>query len=161
MKVCSLLAEPRHTSAPLRILVYSIVILVFWGSSGWAEASLEGVEIRVIPAQGMAFCRFDARGRLRGGHASGGPAVRVYEAEGKVGPAVVQEIWRLAADLRRRGLVKGPVSWDDRSRGQQHLVLYLKDGSQLRLSWPEKQVPEDGVARQLAELLLRHHVGGW
>ena len=123
--------------------------------------AFKSVEIKVMPKEGMAFCKYFRDGKLRGGHVSGGPAVRVFEADGKVGSGVTNEIWTLAGDLQKRHVVKGPATWNAASRDKNHIIVTTEDGQELVVSWPFKGKPEDAQAKELSELLLKHHVGGW
>lgn len=142
--------------------VKNLLLLLMLAVAGHAaEIPIQSVEIKVMPEQGMAFCRYTRDGKLHGGHVSGGPAVNVHEANGQVKKPIIDEIWTLASDLRKRGVVSGPVSWDNQSRRHHHIVVSLEGGTELRLSWREKGQPSDKVARKLADLLLRHHIGGW
>lgn len=120
--------------------------------------SILSVEIKVMPAQGSAFCRYTPDGKTHGGHASP-PPVRVYEDDGTIEPAVVTRIWSLAADLQKRGIAR--VASETPARGQNFILLHLQDGSTLAVSWPEREPPADPAARELADLLFTNRVGGW
>ncbi len=95
-----------------------------------------------------AFCRYEADGKMHGGHA-GPPPVRVYEEDGKLDPAIVERIWTLAGEVQSQG------------NSSNSIVITLADGTTRVASWGWKEQPSDPKLRELAELLMEHHVGGW
>ena len=114
-----------------------------------ASSPVRTVEIKVYPPDGgMAFCRYEADGKVHGGHASS-PPVRVYEEDGKLDPAIVERIWTLAGEVQSQG------------NSSNSIVITLADGTTRVASWGWKEQPSDPKLRELAELLMEHHVGGW
>ncbi len=117
-----------------------------------SDSAVRTVEIKVSPPEGSAFCRYEADGKMHGGHASPPPAVRVYEEAGKLEPAVLEQVWKLAGEVKSQGTAGRPGN---------SVVITLADGTTRVASWPWKEEPSDPKLRELANLLQKHHVGGW
>ena len=138
----------------IRVLLFFLLAL-----PAFAAPAIQSVEIRVNPPRGgFAFCRYDQHGKMHGGHVSPPPAVVVHEADGQAEEAVAREIWKLAEDLVKRKVVKGPIK--ESPSGKTYLTIKVQD-QELLVSWPFKGQHADAGVRKLADLLHKHHVGGW
>lgn len=151
------LAHPEPHSVPiLRILL--LLLSLSYAAGAASLPRILTIEIKVLPPEGEAFCRYNPDGTVKGGHMFGG---RGHEATGTVPGAQVKAIWNLAQELQGRGVFTGPVVWDQHSRPKNHIVIGLEDGQQLRFSWAFRTNPGETRTAKLAQLLMDHRVGGW
>ena len=119
------------------------------------------IRIKVWPPDGMAECQWTPDGTVEGGHASGGPAVRMYTDTKKISPQKVKQIWQAAESLPRTAFAPDAVLRREKSKGIGHVLLFFEGGSAARLSWPFRGQHADPKVRALSKLLHENRTGGW
>lgn len=122
--------------------------------------AIQSIGFRSVSKDWSAYVTYYADGRVDGAHLAGNPPF-VHQDKATISKAAVKELWQAAKLVGQKTFPKDPRP-DPKWTTYEQIDLNLKDEA-VQIMYetsPVKQDPGPEV-KQLLEIILKYHIGGW
>jgi len=138
-----------------------VALLCVAACSPAQKPEITRVELRLVPASGLAWVSFDTNGVAKGGHVSGGAAPIVHIDTATI---VADSTMAIFAAVRAIGdplfARRGPAA-DSSRAGTATLVVSFSDDTQSQFVWTAATQPDDERVRAVLVHVVANRIGGW